>query len=57
MKKSIMTPSQFARATNVKPPRVSALIAEPKIKVTMIKNTKYIDTDIYPIEQWKKKGT
>ena len=56
-KKNLMRLSEFAEAINVKPPYVSALTAEPKIKVTMVKNIKYIDVDKYPIKDWKKKGT
>jgi len=56
-KKNLLRPSEFAKAINVKPPYVSALIAEPKIKVTVIDNIKYIDTEKYPIKDWKKQGT
>jgi hypothetical protein len=57
-KPSLLTKSEFARAINAKPSYVSALTrSEPKIKVTIENNIQYIDTDNYPIKDWKKRGS
>jgi hypothetical protein len=57
-KPALMRLGEFAKAINAAPAYVSALTrAKPRIEVVTENNIKYIDTDKYPVSDWKKRGT
>ena len=53
---NLVTIAEFARQSNQSPQYVSQLCREPKIKVRIIGEVKFIDTSVYNPQDFKPKN-